>query len=570
MLGQSGSGTKAQAQLNASTLTWTLTGSNKFDANAEEGWLLLPSGKVLTVDGYFGQYNATGTASEIYDPATGSWSSAGSTIVQLWDSAAACGGSANATYELGPMALRPDGTVFATGANSCAAGHTAIYNPATGVWTRGPDFPSNLSAGDAPAAIETNGNVIVEASPSVFGNGAEFFEWNGNTLTQLPEPTDLSGEGSYPGKLLVLPNGQILFTHYASDVYVFTPAGTYQAGWQPTVSSVATQLAPGSTYQISGTQFNGLSQGAWYGDDADMATNYPLVRLVNAATGHVFYCRTHGHSTMAIATGNQTVSTNFDVPSNIETGSSRLYVVANGIPSQPITVMVGSGGGGSVTLSPTSLAFGNVNVGATSAAQTATLSNGTSSAVSISSIGVSSGFAQTNNCGTSLAAGASWTISVTFKPTAAGAASGTLTVTDGASSSPQTASLSGTGVATGGSVTLSPSSFNFGNVPVNGYSNWQAFTPSNTGASAVSVSNVAVTGPFDVSSTCGSSLAANSNCTIWVLFAPTSNGTFSGTLTVTDSAANSPQTSSLSGTGGTSGSGTLTLSPSSYNFGTVS
>ena len=76
--------TTQQALLNPSTLTWTSTGSGKFDENDEEGWNLLPSGKVLTVDAYVNHFIQNGTNSEIYDPTSGSWSSAGSTIVQLW------------------------------------------------------------------------------------------------------------------------------------------------------------------------------------------------------------------------------------------------------------------------------------------------------------------------------------------------------------------------------------------------------------------------------------------------------------------------------------------------------
>jgi len=96
----------------------------------------------------------------------------------------------------------------------------------------------------------------------------------------------------------------------------------------------------GKTYQISGTQFNGLSQAAGFGDEVETATNYPLVRITNNATGHVFYTRTHDHSTMGVATGSATVSTNFDVPSGMETGAGKLEVVANGIPSQPFSVTV--------------------------------------------------------------------------------------------------------------------------------------------------------------------------------------------------------------------------------------
>jgi hypothetical protein len=129
-------------------------------------------------------------------------------------------------------------------------------------------------------------------------------------------------------------------TDFSTNVEVFTPAGTHNPPWAPTISSASTSIARGKTYTVSGTQFNGLSQGSAYGDDFQNATNYPLVRIVNAATGHVFYCRTHHHSTMAIATGSKKVSTQFDVPAGTETGLSQLFVVANGIPSSPYWVKV--------------------------------------------------------------------------------------------------------------------------------------------------------------------------------------------------------------------------------------
>ncbi len=107
--------TKETALLNASTLTWTATGTRKADINDEEGWTLFPNKQVLTVDAYVGQYNPTGTNSEVYNPASGKWHSAGSTVVQLWDSAANCAGLHAASFEVGPAILRPDGTVFYTG-----------------------------------------------------------------------------------------------------------------------------------------------------------------------------------------------------------------------------------------------------------------------------------------------------------------------------------------------------------------------------------------------------------------------------------------------------------------------
>ena len=77
-----------------------------------------------------------------------------------------------------------------------------------------------------------------------------------------------------------------------------------------------------------------------FGDEYQNATNYPLVRITNNSTKHVFYARTHDHSTMGVATGTKVVSTHFDVPKTIDTGASTLVVVANGIASKPVNVTV--------------------------------------------------------------------------------------------------------------------------------------------------------------------------------------------------------------------------------------
>jgi hypothetical protein len=333
--------TPLAAYFNEASQSWTqLDESSKFDEFDEEGWTLLPNGKVLTVDAYVGSYDAGGMNSELWDPGARRWSSAGNTVVQLWDSAAAC--SASPSQELGPAILRPGGTVFYAGSNSCGAAHTAIYNSATGMWSAGPDFPNGNAINDGPGALELNGNVIVFASPGIgtFTTPGQFYEWNGSTLTAISNPPNAVNDNSFFGHLLNLPNGQVMFTDFSTDVEFYTPAGTFQDAWRPKVTSVPATLFTGSTYQISGTQFNGLSQASAYGDDFQNATNYPLVRLVNKSTGHVFYLKTHGHSSMGVATGTKIVTTNFDVPAGIETGAAKLYVVANGIPSPPVSVSV--------------------------------------------------------------------------------------------------------------------------------------------------------------------------------------------------------------------------------------
>jgi hypothetical protein len=111
-------------------------------------------------------------------------------------------------------------------------------------------------------------------------------------------------------------------------------------GGNPTITDFPGTLYVGQTYQISGTQFNGLSQGCSYGDDAQMATNYPIVQLQSG--GKIYYLRTFDHSTMGIATGAAIVSTNVYVPTNIPAGKASVVVIANGIASNPVSVTVSS------------------------------------------------------------------------------------------------------------------------------------------------------------------------------------------------------------------------------------
>lgn len=113
-----------------------------------------------------------------------------------------------------------------------------------------------------------------------------------------------------------------------------------QNSWRPTISTLPPAIcAGGKSLKISGTQLSGMSHGAAYGDDGQTDTNYPLLRITNIITKHVFYCRTHDHSSVAVQ--NKHVSfTYFDVPSSIELGPSVIEVVASGVPSLPTQINV--------------------------------------------------------------------------------------------------------------------------------------------------------------------------------------------------------------------------------------
>jgi hypothetical protein len=296
----------------------------------EEAWELLPDNTLLTLEVWNSSDNVQ-TPALTYNPSTKAWSSAGSAPDPLVDLGA---------FEIGPAILRPDGTVFASG----ATGFNDIYDTSGGIWSSGPSFPSlsgqQIVAADSPAALLPDGKVLIAASP-IFNVPTEFFEFDGTSLTQVAEPTFAPGGPSFTGRLLVLPTGQVMFTNEFDFVEIYTPAGTPDQSWAPTIITSPPMVNTGGTnFPVTGTQFNGLSQAVAYGDDYQAATNYPLVRITNSATGHVFYVRTHNHSTMAVATGSTLVSTEFDVPTGAELGASTLVVVANGISSSPVSVTI--------------------------------------------------------------------------------------------------------------------------------------------------------------------------------------------------------------------------------------
>jgi hypothetical protein len=394
--------TTANAELDPKTLLWTNVSSfGKDDVNAEEGYTLLPNRSVLTVnmtDFPFAQRFIPNA-----DPSKTRWADAGKTPARL--PATDSFGSQNILYdnnmrvyhppgEIGPGMLQPDGRVFYTGAacdvrgpssnpNACVTyqpqAHTAVYDPKTNSWTAGPDFPLHEGAGDTWSSLLPSGNVLVQTNPP--GTNADrlaranpryksiregkgrhlaaaeeaapalapqqtcpptelfkFYEFNGSTLTPEPAAFSCANQPS----MLLLPTGQVMLNLN----FVYTSTGTFMNVWRPTITSFLFQnnVNPGGRYQIFGRQFNGLSQANAFGDEFQVATNFPLVRITNNATGDVSYTTTHDFSTMGVATGAAIVSTFFDVPTNIETGDSKLEVVANGIPSLPINITVVPGG----------------------------------------------------------------------------------------------------------------------------------------------------------------------------------------------------------------------------------
>ena len=215
--------------------------------------------------------------------------------------------------------------------------------------------------------------------------------------------------------------------------------------------------------------------------------------------------------------------------------------------------------GPDISLSHSTLLFAAQSVGSSSSPQIITVSSSGDAPLTISDIATTGDFSQTNNCvGVALAVGDTCSINVVFSPTASGTRTGTLRITDNAPTSPQVINLSGTTSVPLAS--LSPTSLSFGSVPIGTTSQSKTVTLRNSGTATLNVASIAVSDEFAETNTCGAIVAVGGSCTISVTFTPTTGGTHSGKLTITDDASGSPHVVSLTG----DGSGfTLSAAPAS-------
>jgi hypothetical protein len=156
---------------------------------------------------------------------------------------------------------------------------------------------------------------------------------------------------------------------------------------------------------------------------------------------------------------------------------------------------------------------------------------------------------KSSTCGSSLGAGASCTLNVTFTPSQLGQRSASITITDDAAVGSQVLPLNGVGADSGPNATLSPTSLSFGNQDVGTTSPAQSITLSNYGTATLGITNITASTNYGATSTCGPTLMSGDNCTVNVTFTPSETGNLTGTLSVTDDAADSPQNCSLNGDG---------------------
>ena len=295
----------------------------------ETCWVRLTNDVVLAVTGY-------STTSEHFVPSLNGWYTDNNVPVDVFG----FGG------ELGPAFVLPNGNVFQVGATT----NTAIYTSgatvtSAGSWVAGPTMvvgTNLLGAVDAPGAMMVNGNLLLCLGPiGGFNAPCYFLEYNyiTNSFTQVSAPgggSTYGGSSPFGTSMLCLPDGSVLFVggQNSTSLYIYVPDAPPLPAGQPTISGV-TENADGS-YHLSGVGLAGYSAGAAYGDDEQMDSNYPLVRMTNNATHNVYYARTH-HWTSTTIQSALPMSTEFTLPQGLPAGTYSLVVSANGNPSAPRT-----------------------------------------------------------------------------------------------------------------------------------------------------------------------------------------------------------------------------------------
>ena len=424
------------------------------------------------------------------------------------------------------------------------SGNASLTMSSNGIAVNGAnaaDFTlSNTStcSGGGTVAAGSSCSIKVVFKPSTTGSESATLTLTDNAPNS-PQSVPLSGTGTAPAPILGLNPAAVSFGNQ--------PKGTASAAQLVTLSNTGN-----GTLNISGISTIGTN-----------AADFALAGSSN--------CPVAGGTLAAAA------SCRLDVtftPSTTAAESAKINIVDNAAGSPQTVSLSGTGTASAVSLAPAALAFSGQLVGTMSSAQAVTLTNHGNGTLSISGITISGSnsgdFAQTNTCGSSVNAGGNCSINITFKPSANGARSATLNVSDNAAGSPQTVTLSGTGTSPG--VQLSPPSLTFGSQTVGTTSASQAVTLTNNATGTLTINSMTFTGAnsgdFSKTDNCGASVNAGASCTINVSFKPAASGARSASLSISDNAAGSPHSVTLSGTGVAAAPG-LSVHPANLAFGNV-
>jgi hypothetical protein len=314
--------------------------------------LRLQDGRVLAIGA--NQHTA------LYTPGTNTWA-AGPDIMGTLNGIPSPFGADDA-----PAAILPNGHVMLaadagvsqfTSSGNITTGSNIITNiPSTAIlqvgWgVSGTGIPSGstILSVDSPSQIHITQNATVTTVGAAIKFGGTFsrptqlFDFNPGTnaispLSPAIPDIRLNTASVFIMRMLVLPTGQMLFSDSSNQVWAFTPDGTPNPALRPVINGIT--YNGGGTFTLTGKQLNGQSAGAAYGDDDQMDTNYPIVRMANGS-GSVLYARTTNWTNFGVGTGTAPQTVNFTLnPSLVTPGPYSVVVSGSGISSFPVFVNI--------------------------------------------------------------------------------------------------------------------------------------------------------------------------------------------------------------------------------------
>jgi hypothetical protein len=421
-------------------------------------------------------------------------------------------------------------------------------------------FPSTAVGSTAAAQVVTLKNntsaaVTFTASTTITGSGASSFSRTASTCS-----SPLAAGASCTNTFTFTPAsaGTLTATITFSDSASSTPQTVAVSGTGTSTSTGVTITPSSLTFPSTTVGSTAAAQVVTLKNNTSAAVNFTASTTITGS-GAASFSRTASTCSNPLAVGASCTNTFTFTPSAAGTFTATVTYTDSASSTPQTVALSGTGASASSTtlsVSMTSLAFPNTAVGTTSDLQTVTLTNTGTASVTLSSIALggtnATSFVDLNGCAATLAANASCSVYVAFKPTAAGALTGTLTITDNATGSPQKVTLTGTGTAVP-ALKLSTTTLAFGTEKVGSSSAVQTVTLTNSGTATVELDSITLGGTnatsFLALNTCGATLTAGATCTVYAGFTPTVTGSLTASLSIVSNGSGSPQSVSLTGTG---------------------
>jgi trimeric autotransporter adhesin len=539
------------------------------------GDLIIPTGKTVDVGGpqgilQFGSQGVNTTSA----PLTLTLTNTGNATLHFTSLTGSNFGAGAGTIT-GDFAIASSGTCAFATLNSGATCTIDVTFTPTATGARAGTITLSTDAPNAPNIVQLTGTgtqAFVAATPVITPATGTYTANQTVTITDSTSGASIyyTTDGNMPSTNSTLYTAPFIVSRTGTNVQAIAVASGY------TNSAVAV-----ATYTLQAITPVLNPPGGTY-------TGSQSVAITTATPGATIYYTTNG-----IAPSTESAVYNGPIP--VTTSGTTIEAIAalsgyNNSPAVSGTYIIGAP---AVTLAPTSLNFNSQPEGTPSAAQTVTLKNTGSAtltgivislsenpqedvarAIRSHAAGISStDYSATTTCGSTLTAGSSCAISVTFTPHTVGSFPAILSVTDNASNSPQTIQLSGTGTYVMPQVTLLPATLSFGSVTEGTTSAAQAVTLKNIGTSPFTITSTGFGGAgasdFALNTsagTCGTTLAAGASCVYSITFTPAAATNYSGTFQVSDYPDGENANVSLTGTGTVPSAPIASLTPASLTF----